>query len=160
MAQKKKAQSLPTTISIPPIVFGPEKHPIGNISHILDNGGERTIVGTEEIKVSTRRKATLYKFSDGQEVIITDRNKIDRPDGVDGVLRRTNGELSWLSHRALEEFQEQVATKGLPALVKEIANNWDGKFNFHSEVSDSSGNIVKAGLRPPQIGGLHSIGAH
>src|SRR5437016_1249977 len=105
MAQQQKPIGLPVTISIPPIVFGPEKSSIGYLSYILADSGDQLVVETTEIKISPRRKTTLYKLSDGQAVVITQK-KLIRPDGVDGVLQRINGRLNWLSHRVLDEFHK------------------------------------------------------
>jgi superfamily II DNA or RNA helicase len=43
---------------------------------------------------------------------------------------------------------------------REIANSWYGAFQYRKEDKDNDGNIIEYGLRPPQIGALHSIQAH
>jgi superfamily II DNA or RNA helicase len=43
---------------------------------------------------------------------------------------------------------------------KNILQTWEGRFNYKKEVKDETGNITQFGLRPPQIGALHSILSH
>lgn len=156
-----KLPSRDQAIKLPLLQFGPTKTSLGYIQHIINQGGIRNIINVEEIKISLRRKESLYKLSDGQAVIITRRKKLDCPQGVDGVLHLgSNKELKWLSHQALEEFKEHLKSKGWKLIAKEISDSWKGKFKFLAEEKDGAGTVISKGLRPPQIGGLHSIGAH
>lgn len=53
-----------------------------------------------------------------------------------------------------------IKTKSWQEIAKEISSTWSNSFTYRTERKDSDGNILETGLRPPQIGGLHSIGAH
>lgn len=150
-----------TTINLPPLEYVSTKYTLGSIGHILDMGGQKEVLNTSQITISPRIKETVYHTTDGQSLIITKRKKLDRPDEIDGVLYSDEqSNLKWMSHKVLDQFKEDVNNGGLAPLLKEISEGWNGQFNFHVEEKDTSGSILKLGLRPPQIGSLHAIGSH
>ena len=154
-------QQNPPTLSLPPLEFGPITHALGAIKHVVNSGGVREITATEEFLTSPRSKETLYILSDGQRILVTKKKKLNLPANVDGVLRQDDdGTLKWLAHIKLEIIKDDINTGGLEKVVKDISETWNGKFNFQSEERDPSGEVTRMGLRPPQIGGLHAIGAH
>lgn len=151
----------PNTLILPILELGPIKHDLGHIRHVLDFGGSKEVTSTEDFNTSPRVTEKLYVLSDGQRVVVTKKKKLQLPSDVDGVLHRSEeGELKWIAHKKLEVIEQDIARDGLESIASEIADSWSGKFNFRAEERDASGNITKAGLRPPQIGGLHAIGAH
>lgn len=151
----------PNTLILPILELGPIRHDLGQIRHVLDLGGSKEVVSTEDFSTSPRVVEKLYVLSDGQRVVITKKKKLQLPADVDGVLHRNEeGELKWIAHRKLEAMEQDIARNGMENVASEIAESWSGKFNFRAEERDASGNVTKAGLRPPQIGGLHAIGAH
>lgn len=147
-------------IRLPPLSIKPIGCSIGQIRHILDQGGERDVVEIEEIKISPRNTEKLYHLNDGQKIIVTTRKSFIRPAEADGVLYSDGAINRWLSHKKLEDFTRKNNTDGLEKLSEEISSSWDNKFIFRSERKDASGNVIVPGLRPPQIGGIHSIGGH
>lgn len=151
----------PSSIKIPSIQFGPISHAIGEIFHVLEEGGDRSVTSIEEIKVSPKRKEKVYKLANGQAIIITDKKTLNRPESVDGVLCINDPKKpKWLSHKLIEAFEQRTKTKKWSEIKKEIVDSWNGNFNFKLEKRDASGYVFSKGLRPPQIGGLHSIGSH
>ncbi|MCX6736416.1 MAG: DEAD/DEAH box helicase family protein [Candidatus Parcubacteria bacterium] len=151
----------PNMLFLPPLEFGPIKHSIGIISHVLDLGGNKVISRTEEFFTSPRVRETLYVLDDGQKILITKKKKLELPRDVDGVLFGQLGNaLKWIAHRKLNALKYDVDEGGLEKVSKDITESWYGKFNFQSEEKDLVGTVTKKGLRPPQIGSLHSIGAH
>jgi superfamily II DNA or RNA helicase len=148
------------TLNLPPLVFGPIKKSIGIIQHTLLQGGEFEAEYIEKIPISTRISEDLFHLKNGQKIILTKRPNLDRPDNVDGVLRDINGKLKWLSHRLIDLFESDISSKGLNAISREINESWTGQFVFQAEKKSSDGEVISVGLRPPQIGGLHSIGSH
>lgn len=155
------AENLQSTLKVPPLEFYSSASNVGRIFHVLDEGGLKAVVSEEQVSISARLKEKAYILADGSKVIVTSRKKIKRPADVDGVLHvHEDGKLKWLSHRLLEQFDQEVSTKRLAGVAKEIVENWKGKFNFAAETKDGDGNVISRGLRPPQIGGLHAIGAH
>ena len=159
-----KSDSAKTKVSIlqiPSLKYGPVRHAMGQFCHILREGGNRNVVGIEEIEISPRCKERQYTLSDGQVVIVTTRKNLQRPKGVDGVLRIANDKsLIWISHRILEQFEKKISSKGLKSVVDEIEQSWKNSFIFQAEQVAANGDILTTGLRPPQIGSLHAIGAH
>jgi hypothetical protein len=59
-------------------------------------------------------------------------------------------------------LQYDAGARGWPEVVRERAWQWDGRFFFRAEQANGGGTVEagKRGLRPPQIGALHAIGAH
>jgi superfamily II DNA or RNA helicase len=149
------------TIVLPRLIFGPIKQNIGKIWQVADQAGERKVISTQDFRTTSRLTETLYTLEDGQKILITKKKRLDLPSGVDGVLHRDEtGTLTWVIHTKTEEIRRKMVAEGLPSLRKEAAQSWPGKFNFRSQEMSEEGGIIKDGLRPPQIGGLHSIGSH
>jgi len=97
-------------IILPPLEYGPNKHSIGHIHHVIDIGGTYLITGNEEIQISSRIKENLLHLSNGLKVIITNRKKLLHPDSVDGILNiNDKGQLKWLSHKRLEQFKQDIS---------------------------------------------------
>jgi superfamily II DNA or RNA helicase len=147
-------------ILIPLLQSKPVKVKMGYIYYALRNSCQRQIISIEERNIK-RRIEKIYTLSDGKKIIVTDRKLIARPDDVDGILQIVSPtEYKWLSHRLLDTFLNDIPRVGLNRISSDIFLSWSQKFSYKSEVRDSSGNLLITGLRPPQIGGLHAIGAH
>jgi hypothetical protein len=150
----------PRQFQRPPLEVGPIGRAIGQIRHILDAGGPCEMTHVGETQVSPRRTEPVYRLSTGETVVVTKRPNIDLPDDVDGVLRELeNGSFKWSSHRRVKAFEELVTKDGWSTVAKKNSANWSGEFSFRSEQS-GAGQGDPEGLRPPQLGALHSIGAH
>lgn len=146
---------------LPPLEFGPIKHPLGQICHVINSGGTKEIIAVEDFYTSPRVKEKAYTLSDGQKIIITRKKKLDLPIDISGVLHYDDsGNFRWISHRLLELLRNEIDQVGLENIASNIRNGWRDKFIYHSEEKDVNGNVLKRGLRPPQIGALHAIGAH
>jgi len=149
-------------IQLPPLVVN-KPFPKGRVRHVLRQGAEVEILERREVRITSRTTLPVLHLANGDQVLVTSRPNIDRPAGVDGILReRAEGGYQWRSHRLLEGFHSRVAQVGWPGVAKEIATSWDGRLSFRSEVKQEDGTILpgQEGLRPPQLGALHAIGAH
>jgi superfamily II DNA or RNA helicase len=155
-------EQLPFPIDFPPVDIEPISQSIGKIYYRLAPKVSREIIAIEEINVSPRKKEKVYVLNDGKRYIITNRkNKLARPSNIDGVLLNvTDEDPQWLSHELTDTFNTAITSIGLPALSTQIENTWVNGFLFKQEQKNTEGNVVTTGLRPPQIGGLHAIGAH
>lgn len=105
----------------------------------------------------------MLRLANGEQLLVTSKSNIDRPFGVDGILKELpGGGYQWRTHRLLEEFDARVTQVGWTRVAKEIADSWDGRLSFRSEVKQIDGTVLPGqdGLRPPQLGALHAIGAH
>ncbi len=148
-------------LTLPPLEFGPIKQSIGHIMHILNTGGIFQITGIEDFQTSPRIKEKLYSLSNGQKILISKRKKMDLPEDIDGVLfSDPDSNLRWIAHRELKEITQDMISNGLEKISEDISDSWKGRFSYKSEEKDEEGEIIQEGLRPPQIGGLHAIGAH
>lgn len=151
------------TIDLPALEVGPIRHAIGEFRHVLRKPGELVVEEIIEVPISPRIKEPLFRLSNGERIVVTARRNLNRPQEADGVLHtRGDGTYKWLAHKRVEAFLANVEIKGWPAVAAEISNNWNGKLAFKAERSNQDGAVDPGneGLRPPQLGALHSIGAH
>ncbi|MES2431699.1 MAG: DEAD/DEAH box helicase family protein [Bacteroidota bacterium] len=155
------AQNLPQAITLPAIEIEPIVQSIGTIYCRLRSLRRKEVVAIEQIHISPRLTESVYVLNDGERIIITQRKKILRPDDIDGIiLDMPDSEPKWISNKIIDAFENRKNEIGLSALSKEIEDSWNNKFSFVQEKKNGDGEIITKGLRPPQIGGLHSIGAH
>lgn len=148
-------------IQLPPLVVN-KPFPKGRVRHVLRQAAEVEVLERREERITSRTTLPVLHLANGEQVLVTSRPNIDRPAGVDGILKeRPEGGYQWRSHRLLEEFDARAAQVGWPYVAKEIADSWDGQLSFRSEVN-VDGTVLRGqeGLRPPQLGALHAIGAH
>lgn len=64
-----------------------------------------------------------------------------------------------LSTKILCESKKKLEYINLPT-AEDVLHSWSNAFSYKREIKDEDGNITQYGLRPPQIGALHSIQAH
>lgn len=149
-------------ILLPPIILGPIKYPAGEAYQFLRDSETRSILRVDSVKISPRISEDCYLL-DGEEKILVTHRKIDRPEDIDGILRKSDsGSYEWLSHRILDEAMSTVRSKGLKSVSINAAKSWTNSFSFRAEKLNSEGLSFSGGegLRPPQLGALFSIGAH
>lgn len=149
-------------IQLPPLVVN-KPFPKGRVRHVLRQGAEVEILERREEPITSRTTLPHLHLASGERVLVTSRPNISRPAGVDGILKeRPEGGYQWRSHRLLEEFDARIAQVGWSHVAKEIATSWDGRLSFRSEIKREDGTVLpgQEGLRPPQLGALHAIGAH
>jgi superfamily II DNA or RNA helicase len=150
-------------IELPQIVYGPLRVGAGTIQCVLRGSQNVRVSLAGEIFISPRVKETLHALPNGEVIIITARRLKIRPPGVDGVLLRDNkGKLHWQTHTQIDQITEAADLTGWPTVVAERAREWTGRFEFRVERPNADGTTDpdKRGLRSPQIGALHAIGAH
>lgn len=150
-------------LELPPLVAGPYKFAIGHVSQRLREAVKTVIKTSYQVSISSRTEETAYELANGDVVIITHRRNLKRPEGVSGVLRRIeNGELVWDSHELLVKFDADRERIGLKGLAARNVAQWEHSLAFKAERQNEDGTIAlgEKGLRPPQLGALHAIGAH
>jgi superfamily II DNA or RNA helicase len=148
-------------LRIPPLIALAGRHEVGTVRQVLRLGCVTAAADGERISVSARTSETAYVLPSGERLIVTGRKRCPQPDGVDGVLtRHSDGQLYWVSHQLVDDFKEQVRAKKLTERRDAIAGSWADKVRYRAEILDRNGQLVRAGLRPPQLGALHAIGAH
>ncbi|MDE0179492.1 MAG: DEAD/DEAH box helicase family protein [Gammaproteobacteria bacterium] len=144
------------TVVLPPVLWH-RRHALGEITHVLRPEQEAVVKEVTRVHVSPRIEEKLLVLESGERVVLTTRRTCPRPDTVTGVLRRNgDGNDKWLSHRLLTG-QEKAPWKRLKA---QISSSWRSGIRYTSERLDEHGKLASAGLRPPQVGALHAIGAH
>lgn len=147
--------------TLPALIFE-ERYSIGVVRHQIRPALQVSLVVETSINVSAKIKQPLRRFDNEERVIVTSRKDVQLPDGVDGVLLESDGKLTWARHRLLDEFQGRRAAVGQAAHSREVAACWSGKLRFVAERRDpgQASASKHSGLRPPQLGALHAIGAH
>jgi len=90
-----------------------QKHPLGEIRHLIRDASSQTIIRADEIRVSPRKKLKLYELASGEKILVTKKHKLSRPEAADGVLQQKKGSgYRWLSHKSLENLESQIEEKG------------------------------------------------
>ena len=148
---------------LPAIEVAPINCSVGKIHHFIRPAITTHINEIKEINISPRRKEPIFSLSNGERIILTTKKNIEHPLNVDGVLyKNSKGNISWQSHKQIQEFHGQYINGCWESALNQITNSWEGKFTFKSERLNPQGIVKKGneGLRPPQIGALHAIGAH
>ncbi|HCH7783170.1 Superfamily II DNA or RNA helicase [Pseudomonas aeruginosa] len=143
--------------TLPALIFE-ERYSIGVVRHQIRPALQVSLVVETSINVSAKIKQPLRRFDNEERVIVTSRKDVQLPEGVDGVLLEIDGKFSWARHRLLDEFQVHRATVGPADHSREISACWNGKLRFVAERREPG--QTGGGLRPPQLGALHAIGAH
>lgn len=141
-----------------PALMWHKKHDLGEIAHTVRSERAERIVERTTIRVSPRIEQPLLILESGEHIVLTTRQRCPVPEGVDGVVREDDtGLLVWQYHRELsgQDDPAQWAEK-----KSEVSESWKSGIRYASEHVDHDGNLVHAGLRAPQIGALHAIGAH
>lgn len=149
-------------IQLPPLVVN-KKFPKGRVRCVLRQAAEVEILEQYEERITSRTTLPVLRLVNGERVLVTSKPNLARPAGVDGILKElSEGVYQWRSHRLLEEFDARVAQVGWPVIAKEITDSWGGLLSFRSEIKEADGTVLpgQEGLRPPQLGALHAIGAH
>lgn len=149
--------------ALPEIVYGPRNYGAGFALQLLRPARTATIYTVEQVAVGPKSNAECMVFKDGERVVLTEKTKLERPAGVDGVLRKlSNGSYKWLSHKLIDEALEDVLKNGLKSRSEKAAAVWPAAFRYISQNLDKDGKPIKdsKGLRPPQVGALYAIGAH
>ncbi|WP_367389060.1 DEAD/DEAH box helicase [Lewinella sp. LCG006] len=145
-------------IILPEILFGPIKYSIGFAFVLLRDKEQLNILETTEIQISPRVKEELLTLENGEKIIVTKRKTIEIPDGVDGVIRKNDdGSIEWIYHKDIRTFRKDLKT--LSKTADAITESWKNQLRYKEEALPIRSSDDK-GLRPPQIGALHALGAH
>ncbi|MFL6846316.1 MAG: DEAD/DEAH box helicase [Allosphingosinicella sp.] len=150
-------------LELPQLLYGPVRSTIGVIQCVLRPPRTVPARPAGETNVSPRIKEPLFALPDGEKIVVTSRKSATRPADVDGLLwRDDNGKLAWLSHREIDDLEKSAEANGWPTVVADRARQWNGKVAFRAEHPNDDGKVEEneRGLRPPQLGALHAIGAH
>lgn len=153
----RQTHHAPNTIAVPPVTRTIAKLHVAVATQVVHPGGVVSVDGESNVKISERREELLLSLDNGHSIVWTQRSQCPRPVAADGVLRvLSDGSTRWLSHRHLSEPEREPDS----SLRNDIAISWRDKLSFRAELFSENGTLKSAGLRPPQLGALHAIGAH
>lgn len=150
-----------TKIDLPALAARPLRLSAGVVSYVLRKQGSYEIDGEEEVKISPRRLAPRLRLKSNERVILISKKKNIKAADADGVLISAAGEgPQWMWHRLSEECDDAVEKRGFAPIREAAEASWHAAIRFQREETDGTGKAVVRGLRPPQLGALHAIGAH
>lgn len=130
------------------------RHALGSIHRLIAPARSVVIENVSSLKLPSGRSVDACRLASGENVVVTTRKKLGRPEGTSGVLRLdADGSRVWLAHERLEEHQERWAGP-TRALRDQVAAAW-----IRAAVWPRVGS-TSDGLRSPQVGALLAIGAH
>lgn len=72
---------------------------------------------------------------------------------AEGATLKLTGKVEWKRH-------PRLPADGLVGLRERVRETWMDALTLREQVSDENGNVVRPGLRRPQIGALHALAAH
>jgi superfamily II DNA or RNA helicase len=156
-----KANTPTGNLIIPPFLVQAGTYAIGTVRQILRPAGTLDGFDVNEFRVVSRKKGEVYVLSTGERLLVTNQSRCSHPPDIDGILsRHRDGKLYWLSHIRYDEFKTQVNEGKLAQRCSAIEEKWTEALRYKAEAIDQAGDVIRRGLRPPQLGGLHAIGAH
>jgi len=148
-------------LSIPAFVAQAGTHGLGTVRQVLCPAGTLAGLESEELFVGSRKKGDVYALPNGERLLVTDQARCPQPATIDGVLsRHPNGKLYWLSHNRFNEFKLHLDEGKLLERRAAVFDRWTDALLFRAEEVNRDGTVKRRGLRPPQLGGLHAIGAY
>jgi len=63
----------------------------------------------------------------------------------------------WLYHPDFKKTPKKAEKINLESQTNNVIKSWDGQFNLIEEIKNDKGEIIKSGLRKPQIGAIHAV---
>jgi superfamily II DNA or RNA helicase len=159
MAQERTESMV--KMDLPALNYGPVRVAVGRIQCCLTPALQVDAKPIGECSISPKVSEPQFTTTSSEVIVITTRKHLKLPAGVDGLLLRgPSGDLRWLGHRKSQRFEAKRAAAQWAELRTERSASWDGAFRYKCEKRSSNGTVEAEGLRPPQIGALHAIGAH
>lgn len=154
------ASSLPRSVVFPEVEFV-RKYRLGQQVCLLRESQSVDVVRSTSELAYGRTRFPVWHLGTGDRIMVVDRKPREIPEGITGILERTDKGYQWQWHSLVDDFDARVKADA-GAVAAEIEAAWKDKFRFRMEEADSTGEVPPGneGLRPPQIGALHAIGAH
>ncbi|MGY4595654.1 superfamily II DNA or RNA helicase [Bradyrhizobium sp. GM22.5] len=151
--------------SLGPIVF-PEiefvkKFRLGRHVSVLRSSQTVEVLRVVRELAYGRTSFDVWELATGDRIMVVDRKLRAIPEGITGIMEATDRGYRWQWHALLEDFTSRMNTAA-GAVADDIQKAWKDNFHFRMEEADATGAVLPGneGLRPPQIGALHAIGAH
>lgn len=148
------------TLQLPRLEAKPRRQKIGILHCCILPERIEEVEQIAEVQVSARIKANLYILKSGERIIVTERKSLTLPEDVDGILSTVGGQPQWIAHKMLNAYNKKADVNDWQSICSEVEGTWKDAFRFRREEVDESGEVIESGLRAPQIGALHAIGAH
>ena len=151
----------PATLQTPELRYI-ERMRIGVRFCLLIPARSHTVERVTSIRISAKRDIEIYHLAGDERIAVAHRRLSTVPPGVTGVLLQEDGRKPrWQWHVRLAEFSAKHRADPRGS-AQEIEGSWKDGFRFRTETTTAQGEVAEGGqgLRPPQVGALHSIGAH
>lgn len=128
----------------------------GEITQQLVPAGKHDVDRTESPPAGFSQALFLR---DGTSILTTSRKKYIDQAGWDSVLALTSP-ARWLRHKLQDRVEQSWEHKRRDHLRSIARASWEGGFMFRQQSNSADEDAEPNGLRAPQIGALHAIGAH
>jgi superfamily II DNA or RNA helicase len=133
------------------------------ISQSIDGNKKTYFIGEDDgfLKKYEGSNFSGYEFRTAQGyVYFLSKSKDNYPrDGYQAVFYIQSDDNQKLSLDVIQKCKKELRIGKQPS-SSEILASWDNAFQYKQEKRSLNGEIIQFGLRPPQIGALHSILAH
>ena len=157
--KEKQVLKAGSTLHLPDLI-AKRKLNVGAIHQLVRAASCQIISEVESIQISPKRFVQVCILDSGERYVVTKRKKLDLPEGIDGVIRIDDEKnCEWLQHKSTAAFESSNPRKWME-YKKAISAKWNGVVQFRKEERNSKGTIVEPGLRPPQLGAIHSTAGH
>jgi superfamily II DNA or RNA helicase len=153
----------PKVLELPALEIGPLRVSIGEIRQVLRPSLNLEVKNISSLRVSARTSEPVYELETGERIIITRRRNLQLPEGVAGILRELDdGTLKWDQHEQTNAILKRTHEVGWEEIARSISSTWNDRVRYRAETANLDGKVTAGneGLRPPQLGALHAIGAH
>ena len=157
---EEDASAFPRSVVFPEIEFV-RKFRLGQQVCLLRESQSIDVVRSTSELAYGRTRFPVWQLGTGDRIMVVDRKPKEIPEGITGVLEETDNGYRWHWHSLLEQFSARMSADA-GAVAAAIETAWKDKFHFRMEEAGPTGEVAPGneGLRPPQIGALHAIGAH
>ena len=148
-----------STLFLPDLI-GKRTFRVGTVTQLIRAASSQTVSGVESFQLSPRKSELVCVLDSGERYVITKDKKLELPEGIDGVVQVDDaGNCKWLHHKSTNAF-EFCSDEEWLEYKQTISRKWNGVVRFRCEQVDGMGVIEQEGLRPPQLGAVHSIAGH
>jgi len=100
----------------------------------------------------------IFKSTNGKDYFLSIHKK-NYPKDYDAAFYINTSELADICLESLAKCGKEILYVNVPD-SSEIKKSWKDSFSYRKELKGENGEVKRFGLRPPQIGALHSIQAH
>lgn len=136
----------------------PQRVGCGIVEHVFSDAQAHTVTGELE-HTESHQRVRLLELDGRAMIAVGEKPYSGLPKSVIGTVKLLKDQGKWLDSQVATEFEKNWGIS--PAFVRDaISNTWKRGLRFDGEERDHSGEIIRPGLRLPQVGALHAVLGH